>query len=342
MGRPTIRDLAAAAGVSVATVNRVLGESGNVREATVHRILEAARDIGFYGAGVIQHRADAARPRLRFGVIVQTPQGQFTEALAQSLEHAAAEVVDAEIRLHIENLDDLSPESISARMLELAEESDALAVTAAEHPVVAEAIERLAAQDVPVIALVSPLSARASIGYVGLDSWKLGRTAAWTCHRMCRAPGKLAVFVGTHRYRCHDLGESGFRSYFREHANDFVVMDALSTFESDGVARELTEKLLRSTPDLMGIYVSGGGISGVLAAVRACRKGGEVVTVGYDLIESTRAGLLDGTLTLVLSHPFRTLGRETIAALVRARKAGAAAASQSVVVPFEIYTRENL
>ncbi len=249
---------------------------------------------------------------------------------------------DAEIRLRVEHHGDLSPESVCARMLELAAESDALAVTAAEHPVVAEAIDRLAAQGVPVIALVSPLSARANIGYVGLDSWKLGRTAAWACHRMCRAPGKLAVFVGTHRFRCHDLGESGFRSYFREHANDFVVLDALSTFESDGVARELTEKLLRGQPDLMGLYVTGGGIAGVLAGVRACRKGGEVVTVGHDLIESTRAGLLDGTLTLALSHPYKTLGRETIAALMRARKASAVAASPSVVVPFEIYTRENL
>jgi LacI family transcriptional regulator len=342
MGRPTIRDLAEAAGVSVATVNRVLGESGKVRPATSERILEAARDIGFYGAGVIQHRVAAARPRYRLGVVIQTPHRSFTEAVAHGLEGAAAEIEDAEVRLHVEHHADLSPESIAARMQELATESDALAVTAAEHPVVAEAIDRLAAQGVPVVAMVSPLSARANLGYVGLDSWKLGRTAAWACDRMSRSPGKLAVFVGTHRYRCHDLGESGFRSYFREHANDFVVLDALSTFESDAVARELTEKLLRGHADLRGIYVSGGGISGVLAAVRACGKVGEIVTVGHDLMDSTRAGLLDGSLTMALSHPFKALGRETVAALIRAKKAGADATGQSVVVPFEIYTRENI
>jgi LacI family transcriptional regulator len=67
-----------------------------------------------------------------------------------------------------------------------------------------------------------------------------------------------------------------------------------------------------------------------------------VVTVGYDLLETTRAGLLDGSLTMVISHPFATLGRETVAALIRAKQAGPSDAATSVLIPFEIYTRENL
>lgn len=70
---------------------------------------------------------------------------------------------------------------------------------------------------------------------------------------LCRAPGKPGILVGAHRYRCHDLNESGFRSYFREHANDFVLLEPLSTFASDAIAREMTEKLLRAYPDLRGL-----------------------------------------------------------------------------------------
>ncbi len=342
MGRPTIRDLAAAAGVSVATVNRVLASSATVRQATMQRVLDAAQHIGFYGLGALQQRVAAARPRHRLGVIVQTPHRLFSQAVASHLEAAAAEEGDAEVRLRFEHLDDLSPESVAARMLELGEESDALGVVAAEHPIVTDAIDRLAARGVPVIALVSPLSARAHVGYVGLDSWKVGRMSAWAFEHLCKAPGKLGILVGTHRYRCHDLNESGFRSYFREHAHDFVLLEPLSTFESDAIAREMTEKLLRTHADLKGLYVSGGGIGGALAALRESGRAGQVVTVGYDLLESTRAGLLDGSLTLVISHAFRTLARETLAALVRAKAAGPTAAAASVLVPFEIYTRENL
>lgn len=342
MARPTIRDLAEAAGVSVATVNRIIGGSGKVREATMARVLDTARDIGFYGVGALAQRVDAARAHHRLGVIVQTPHRPFSVLLERSFEQAAASIPDSDVRLQMAHLDDLSPESVSAQILALADGCDALAVLAAEHPIVTDAIDHVAARGVPTVALVSPLAARSKVGYVGLDSWKVGRTSAWAFEHMCKAPGKLGILVGTHRYRCHDLYESGFRSYFREHANDFVLLEPLSTFESDAIARELTERLLRQHPDLQGLYIPGGGIGGALAAIRESGRAGKLVTVGYTLMESTKAGLLDGSLTLVISHPHERLARETILATIRARNAAQDAGTQSVQIPFEIYTRENV
>lgn len=342
MARPTIPDLAAAAGVSVATVNRVLAHSARVRPETMQRVLDAARAIGFYGLATLQHRVAAARARHRFGVIVQTPHRAFAHEVARSLEAAAAAVDDAEVQLTIEPLDDLAPEAVAARMLALGEDNEALAVTAAEHPLVTDAIERLAARGVPVLALCSPLSGRTPLGYVGLDNWKVGRMSAWAFDHLCKAPGKLGILVGTHRFRGHDQNESGFRSYFREHAGEFVLLEPLSTFESDAIAREMTEKLLRTHRDLKGLYVSGGGIGGALSALRDGGRAGSVVTVGYDLLPSTRAGLLDGSLTFLISHPFRAMAQETLSALRRMAHADPAAGGPTVAVPFEIYTRENI
>lgn len=177
----------------MATVNRVIGGSAKVREATMQRVLEAARTIGFYGLGALQHRVGAARERHRLAVIIQTPHRHFCDAVASSLEHASADSSTAEVRPHVEALDDLSPESVAARMLALGAENEALAVIAAEHPIVSDAIDRLAANGVPVIALDSPLAARATVGYVGLDSWKVGRQAAWAFEHLCRTPGKLGT-----------------------------------------------------------------------------------------------------------------------------------------------------
>lgn len=342
MGRPTIQDLAQTAGVSIATVNRVIGASGKVSAPTMQRVLDAAQQIGFYGVGALQHRVAATRGQHRLGVIIQTPHRQFSEVLERCLEAAARDAEDGDVRLRLEHLDDLSPEKVAARMQELAQDCDALAVLAAEHPIVTDTIDRLASQGVPVVALISPLSARSNVGYVGLDSWKVGRTSAWAFEHLCKTPGKLGILVGTHRYRCHDLYESGFRSYFREHTHQFTLLEPLSTFESDAIARELTEKLLREHPDLQGLYVSGGGISGVLAAIRASGQVGKLVTVGYDLMDTTKAGLLDRALTLVISHPFEAIAQATIAATIRAKKSGPDAGSQSVLVPFDIYTSENI
>jgi LacI family transcriptional regulator len=207
---------------------------------------------------------------------------------------------------------------------------------------VAQAVDTLHGRGTPVFALISQLSATGLVPYVGLDNWKVGRTSAWAFENICRAPGKLGILVGNHRYSCQEMNESGFRSYFREHAPGFTLLEPLSTFESSAIAQEMTERLLYENPDLAGLYVAGGGITGALAALRASGRAGQIVVVGYELMDVTRAALLDGTLTFVISHPLPRLAAEAVSGMIQALHAGSAGASFSSVLPFEIYTRENI
>ncbi|NTT88017.1 LacI family DNA-binding transcriptional regulator [Tabrizicola fusiformis] len=342
MGRPTINDLATAAGLSTSTVKRVLHGGGVVRSETMSRVLAAAEEIGFYGVGSLRGRIASSKPRHKFGLVMQQPNQVFGKAVAAGLEAAARAVPDRDIQLSIDLISDLSPEFVAARIMEMGSDVEAMAVVAAEHPIVTEAINQFSERGGKVLAFISPLSAPSLIGYVGLDGWKVGRTSAWAFRTACRQPGKIGILVGTHRYRCHELNEAGFRSYFREHVQDFALLEAVSTFEADGIAREVTERLLREHEDLQGIYVSGGGMAGVLGAVRDAGKSEQVVIVGYDLSDVTRTGLLDGSINLVISHPFEKLGQEAIAAMIRAGQSGPMAGLQTIHVQFDIYTPENL
>lgn len=65
-----------------------------------------------------------------------------------------------------------------------------------------------------------------------------------------------------------------------------------------------------------------------------------MVVVGYDLMDTTRAALLDGSMTLVISHPLDRIARDTIDGMIRA--CAAPGSNQTSIVPFEIYTRENV
>jgi LacI family transcriptional regulator len=342
MNRPTINDLAKAAGVSVSTANRVIGGGNNVRSATIRRVRDAAETIGFYGLGSIKSRLDAARPKYRFGMLLQQPTRAFSKMLAQALKQAAERIVDCEIDVKIEFMEELTPQNVAARIIGLAETCDAIGVVAAVHPLVTQAIDALQQRGVPVFALISQLAATAEVHYVGLDNWKVGRTAAWAIEHICKTPGKLGILVGNYRYRCQEMNESGFRSYFREHAPQFTLLEPLSTFESSTVAKEMTERLLREHPDLIGLYVAGGGISGALAALRASDRAGKVVTVGYELMDDTRAALLDGILTLVISHPLERLSDEVMSGMIKALNMHPKARTFTSVLPFDIYTRENI
>ena len=169
-----------------------------------------------------------------------------------------------------------------------------------------------------------------------------GALSAWAIANICKAPGKLGILVGNHRYRCQEMNESGFRSYFREFAPGFSLLEPLSTYETSAVAQEMTEKLLREHPDLAGLYVAGGGITGAVEALRASGRANEIVTVGYELMDVTRAALLDGILTLVISHPLPLLADAAIAGMIRASGPSPDAGNQTTILPFEIFTRENI
>ncbi len=275
MARPTILDLAREAGVSVSTVNRVFAGAGSVRDVTVQQVREAAERIGYYGLGALRAQIVSRKPKFRFGFLLHQPNRTFYKMLGAALQAAARAVDDQDIEAEIVFAEDLAPQFIANRLLELGQTCNAVGVVSAVHPVVTQALSTLEQLNVPVFALISQLSATGNVNYVGLDNWKVGRTSAWAFHNICKLPGKIGILVGNHRYRCQEMNESGFRSYFREFAPGFTLLEPLSTFETSAVAEEMTEKLIHEHPDLIGLYISGGGISGALNALHSGRMAGQ-------------------------------------------------------------------
>ncbi len=342
MTRPTIRDLAKEAGVSVSTVNRVLAGDNSVRDYTVQQVKETAERIGYYGLRAIQAKIIARKPKLRFGFLLHQPSRKFYKMLGAALEAAARAHADQEIETEIFYAEDLAPQVIAAKLIELGERCNAVGIVTAVHPLVTNAVNTLQAKDVPVFALISQLSQADGVNYVGLDNWKLGRASAWAFHHICKSPGKIGVLVGNYRYRCQEMNEIGFRSYFREMAPEFTILEPLATFETNAVAEEMTENLINEHPDLVGLFIAGGGISGAMNALRTRGKSGHVMGLGFELTDNTRAGLLDGTLTMVLGHPLERLAQETISGMLRAIKLGPESGKQITILPFETYTRESI
>lgn len=351
MKRPTIADIAQQAGVGVSTVDRVLNGRAKVRKETFERVSKAMHSLGYRNLGgkaKPNSSLDHAPPtqatnkqRYRFGVLLQQGSHAFYQTLAQALQLAAA-TSEAFVELKVEFMDELDPRAVAAAMCSMGMHVDALGVVAADHPHVTEAIEHLAGNGVPVFAIISELSASVPVGYVGLDNRKVGRTAGWVFQHMCHTPGKIGVIIGSHRFRCQEFNEIGFRSYIREHQSKFELLEPVATLERQALAREQTRILLDRYPDLVGLFISGGGIAGVIAALREEPRSRELVCVGYELAEDTRSALLDGTLKLVISHPLPELASSTISAMCESMDNPRREPRGSKHLVFEIHTREHL
>lgn len=314
--RPTMQDVAEAAGVSLSTVYRVLNLRAKVRGDTARRIADAAAHLGFHASGVLERRVANTRPVVRLGFLLQKRGTAFYQGLAQALSAAATPCEHAQVRVLISYLDNLDPLATAQGLLALQGEVDALGVVVPDHPATRAAVDTLRGSGMRVLSLVSELS---GIGYVGLDNRKVGRTAGWLIRQLAVQPGPVAVLLGTQRFQCQELCEMSFRSFWAEQGDDWELLAPRLTLEDSAYAYENTLDLLNAQPDLAGLYIGGGGVEGVLPALREWReaRAGLPPVICHDLTTVTREALRQGLVQAVLSHPLQVLAQRAVASLTQ-------------------------
>lgn len=339
--RATITDVAEASGVSVATVNRVLSGSPAVREETGTRVREAAELLGFRAAGLIRSRLQERLPAARVGILLQRPEEAFYREFTGRLEKAVRETALFRGSAFFDYARSLDGEEIAARLLKLAGRAEAVALVAPEHPTLTRAVEELRARSIPVFTLLSDCAPAARTAYIGVDNRRAGRTAGWAIAQCAARPGRVAVFVGSHRFHGHELREIGLRSYFREHAPGFTVLETAVNDESP----ERTEALVSSLAaagGLVGCYLAGGGTAGAVAAARALPPEARPVIVSNDAPSVARAALNERLLTLTVAEPLDAICRELTQGIARALEKPPAAAPGQIFLPFDLFTPENI
>ncbi|SON54958.1 Mgl repressor and galactose ultrainduction factor [Hartmannibacter diazotrophicus] len=305
--RPTISDLAEAAGVGVATVDRVLNGRARVREETARRVFEAARSIGYHGAGLIGQRIAADLPAFTIGYVLHKEKQAFYQAFRAEAEKAAERASGMRVRVLFEFSPSQAPSDFVASLERMAERADVVAATAITHVDVADCAERIQARGVPCFALLNDFAQGIRQGYLGLNNLKVGRIAGHMLATAIKKPGKIGVFVGGYRWHGHELRETGLKSYFRENAQQFTILDALVNLETRQLTYEATLDLLDRNPDLAGIYCAGGGMEGAITALREVRQPGEVALVVNELTPESRRALIDRYVTMVISTPLEKL-----------------------------------
>jgi LacI family transcriptional regulator len=308
---PTIKDLAKAAGVSTATVDRVLNSRTSVRLATTERVLKAASDIGYHGANLIRMRLEEARPKRHLAFLLQRSNDQFYQQFATAIQQAVLEPCSYNFTCEIRFMEEVSPSSIAQQLRSLSG-VDGVGIVALENSQVTQELEKLTDRGIPVINLLSDMATLKKSGFVGWDSRKVGRTAAWTIHRLSKKTGSIGILLGSHRYLGQQEAETSFINYFREIEAGFTVLPTLLNLDDDKLTAQATSELLEANPDLVGIYNAGGGRAGMIDTLRNEAAERELVVVCQELTGETKSALLDGVIDLVIGTPIKEIARETI------------------------------
>ncbi|MDI3318039.1 MAG: LacI family DNA-binding transcriptional regulator [Bacillota bacterium] len=313
----TIREVARMAGVSPATVSRVLNGQAPVRESTRRRVLEAVEALGFTPNGLARGLAKGVTRTI--GLVLPDIANPYFPALARGVEDAARAAGFAVILGNSDN----DPAQEAAHVAVMRERLvDGLIIASSGQP------ERLPAVvgDVPTVLIDRRVDGWPADS-VSTDNRLGGRLAV--AHLLSRGRRRIAHLGGPEGVTSAGDRALGFSDALREaglEPDPKLVSRGPFAFES---GYERTRALLASGVDFDAIFAANDLLA--VGAIQACQDEGldvpqQVAVVGFDDILLAR--LVRPRLTTVLQPAYRagTLAWERLAARIAARAAGRAPA----------------
>lgn len=291
-----IREIARQAGVSEATVDRVLNQRPGVRSSTEAKVRQAVTDL------------DRQRTQLRLrgrtflvDLVMQTPD-RFSSAVKAAAETLLPTLLPAVVRARFDFRESGRPADIARVLRDIRHRgSSGVILKAPDTGEVIAEVERLTQAGIPVVTFVTDLPHSRRIGYVGSDNRAAGATAAYLIDQwLGRDDGAVLIAISRSEFRGEEEREMGFRTTLRAGSHRRVV-EVTDTDGLDASVREQVRARLAADPSIVAVYSVGGGNQAILDAFddleRVCS-----VFVGHDLDRDNRALLARHRISAVLHH----------------------------------------
>lgn len=306
MKKVTIKEVADAAGVSVATVDRVLNKRPGVRAATVTKVMNTIEELRYAPSQL----AAQTKGKVRIAFVLPDNRNTFMGLLNQAIEELDdwPELPNVTIRtVHTQVFDG---EILAKTLEELKGTVEGVAVVALDHPAVKEAINDLVANGIKVVTIISDLPTSDRSYYVGQDNSSAGRTAASLMGKFVGAKrGSIGLLAGSLSLRDHAERQMGFEQVLSREYPQFRVLPIRESQDNFVNVEKLTLSLIENNPDLVGIYNVGAGNRGIVNALQGTGSNKKIVFIAHEITPFTRKALINHSIDALINQDYQREAR---------------------------------
>ena len=307
MKKVRLADIAREAQVGSATVERVLNARGNVSQATIDRVIQAARRLGYK-----QPLPERYHGVLRIEVIMVRRETPFFARLTAAFQRIS-ESLDPCIQVHRTFVDENDPMSVARRIAHPGFRRIGLIIVAPDHPEVRTRLREAKEAGEVVVQIVSRIGDQDDL-FIGIDNYAAGRTAAQLMTRMSVAKeGRFIALCHSGAYQVHRERIRGFSEFLEMKGLAYHLFSrVLFGMDQDLTSAELLNDALKEDSGIIGVYNAGGANEGVAGALERNAKMDSVFWIGHELTDASRGWLRSGLMDIVLDQAPEAQARRSL------------------------------
>jgi LacI family transcriptional regulator len=297
----TITHIAQAAGVSTATVDRVLNNRPGVNPATVQKVRDA---VAALGAGNPTRGRPRLTPNYKFAFVLPANRRGFFDMVDRVIAQAAGDFRHQHITQVTHRLSTGHARDFAMELADLGD-FDGIALLAPDIPPVKLAVNALVRSGVHVVTLFSDVPGSMRETFIGADNRAAGRTAGLLLGRSLprHEPGLCALLSPATRYAAEIDRRIGFVQVIEERFPNTKLVRVNDVPESEDDAwrtarTELTDNAVGGR--LHALYNVGPGSWGVSRALAELGYDASLCFAAHDLVETHRTMLVSNALSYVL------------------------------------------
>lgn len=301
----TIKEIAALAGVSRGTVDRVLNNRGSVNEDTAKKVCDIAKTVD-YKPNKAGLALAAQKKKLKIGVILFGENNPFFDEVLEGVRSKSLELSAYDCTTIIRQV----PFDIDTQLAAIDElvhcGIHGLALTPYNAPEIINKINVLADLGIPVVTVNTDVDGSRRIAYVGSDYYQCGRTAGGLMGLFTGGKAKLGIITGSSRILCHTQRIAGFMEIIKDFYPDIELIATVENHDDEFQSYEKTHQLLEMHPEITALFFSAAGVNGGCQAAIQVEKSQHILIVSFDVVPTTRQMLLQGVISATISqHPFK-------------------------------------
>lgn len=306
MERITIKEIAALAGVSIGTVDRVIHNRGHVDPDKEAQIRQICKQHG-YEPNLLARAMMLRNKNMKVAVMVNAPEkNTFSAHVVQGFQAVREELKDYNITFDYYYLcDNTVEEQLNYLDKIRGEEYAGLVIKPMNDEAVKNRLGAMIQDGIPIVTVTSGLPEFNSLCFIGQNHFKEGRMAANMLLKCRPFVGDIVIMTLQKRILSRAQKIQGFRSYLAEYGKEKHIKEIVEFEDNNQSAYETTRKILERFPGLEGLYVQNACLDQVFRALGEAGRLKEVTAFSFGTKENLQEYLADGKLAFGIEEsPF--------------------------------------